>query len=130
MRRKQHSGTDIALAVRWKTKVLDHLDLKCQHVAQQPDIIGYTGSPLHWRMGYCFRNSSDGMEAVNKYKVWRCMGNHLQLIVPRRSLKGEIMYQMHEALLSSHLGKYKITKHPPILLVWSKAGFGSAGQKV
>ena len=34
------------------------------------------------------------------------MGEHLQLTVPRK-VKDEIMYQMHESLLSGHLGKYK-----------------------
>ena len=33
-------------------------------------------------------------------------GEHIQLTVPRK-LKDEIMYQMHESLLSGHLGKYK-----------------------
>ena len=33
-------------------------------------------------------------------------GEHIQLIVTRK-LKDEIMYQMHESLLSGHLGKCK-----------------------
>ena len=44
-------------------------------------------------------------------------GEHIQLIVPRK-LKDEIMYQMHESLLSGHLGKCKTREHVIQCFYW------------
>ena len=48
------------------------------------------------------------IEGVLFWKFYRMDGTgvHLQFIVPRKH-KDEIMYQMHESLLSGHLDKWK-----------------------
>ena len=46
-------------------------------------------------------------------------GHHIQFVVPR-SMKDVVLYQMHEALTSGHLGKWKTREHLLRQFYWYK----------
>ena len=96
LRKKQLGESDISPVLKW---------LESESGPIGPEVAAFTQATQNY---WLYLKSLKITDGVLFQEFYRKDGTreHLQLIVPRK-LKDEIMYQMHECLLSGHLGKGK-----------------------
>ena len=96
LRKKQMEDPDTSPVLKWLEKGVRPVG---------PEVAASSSATWHYWLYWESLKITDGV-LFQKFYRKDGTGEHTQLIVPRK-LRDEIMYQMHESLLSGHLGKCK-----------------------